>query len=113
MVIDTDPTSATYNTVVAGFSGYDLGGPDFLSPADVAFSPDGSRAYVNDSDGNMVTVIDTSTDAVVGHITTTLSPASGSRHIAISPDGDTLYITDSAADTVVTVPVASMTPTTL
>jgi YVTN family beta-propeller protein len=113
MVIDTDPTSPTYNTVIAGFSGYDLGGSDFISPSDVTFSSDGSRAYVNDSGGNMVTVIDTSTNAVVGHITTNLSPASGSRRIAISPDGDTLYITDSAADTVVTVSVASMTSTTL
>jgi YVTN family beta-propeller protein len=113
MVIDTDPTSPTYNTVIAGFSGYDLGGSDFISPSDVTFSSDGSRAYVNDSGGNMVTVIDTSTNAVVGHITTNLSPASGSRRISISPDGDTLYITDSAADTVVTVSVASMTSTTL
>ena len=72
---------------------------------DVAFSPDGSRAYVTDAGGNKITVINTGTHAVIGHITTNLSPASGIRRIAISPDGDILYITDTAADTVVTVSV--------
>ncbi len=110
MVIDTDPASDTYNTVIGTLTGYDLG---IGFPADVVFSPDGGRAYVSDAGGNTVTVIDTSTNTVIGTIATSLSPASGSRHIAISPDGNTLYITDSAADTVVTVSVASMTPTAL
>ena len=110
MVIDTDPLSGTYNQVIGGLSAYDLG---IGFPADVVFSPDGGRAYVSDAGGNTVTVIDTSTNTVIGTIATTLSPASGSRHIAISPDGNTLYITDSAAGSVVTVSVASMTPTAL
>ena len=110
MVIDTDPLSGTYNQVIGGLSAYELG---IGFPADVVFSPDGGRAYVSDAGGNTVAVIDTSTNTVVGTIATTLSPASGSRHIAISPDGNTLYITDSAAGSVVTVSVASMTPTAL
>ena len=110
MVIDTDPASDTYNTVIGTLTGYDLG---IGFPADVVFSPDGGRAYVSDAGGNTVTVIDTSTNTVIGTIATTLSPASGSRHIAISRDGNTLYITDSAADSVVIVSVASMTPTAL
>ena len=113
MMIDTDdPTSDTYNTVIAGFSGYDLGGSDFFTPSDVAFSPDGSRAYVIDDRGKKIAVIDTSTNAVVGHITTNLSPASPPR-IAISPEGDTLYITDTGGNTLVVVSADSMTATTL
>jgi YVTN family beta-propeller protein len=114
MVIDTDPRNVTtHNTVIAGFSDYDLFGGDFDAPSDVTFSPDGSRAYVVGTGGNKIAVIDTSTNAVVGHITTNLSQYNSSRHIAISPDGNTLYITDSAADSVVTVSVASMTATAL
>ena len=115
MVIDTDDRNVTtYNTVIAGFSDYDLFGGDFDAPSDVTFSPDGSRAYVVGTGGNKIAVIDTSTNAVVGHITTNLSQYDSSwRHIAISPDGNTLYITDSAADSVVIVSVASMTPTAL
>ena len=114
MVIDTDPTRiTTYNTVIAGFSDYDLFGGDFDAPSDVTVSPDGSRAYVVGTGGNKIAVIDTSTNAVVGHITTNLSQSDGSRHIAISPDGNTLYITDSAAGRVVIASVASMTPTAL
>ena len=114
MVIDTDdPTSDTYNTVIAGFSGYDLGGSDFFAPSDVAFGPDGSRrAYVIDDGGKKIAVIDTSTNAVVGHITINLSPASPPR-IAMSPDGETLYITDTADNSVHLVSVASMKPTAL
>jgi YVTN family beta-propeller protein len=110
MVIDTDPTSVTYNQVISTLTDYDLG---IGFPADVVLSPDGSRAYVSDAWGNTVTVIDTSTNTVIGTIATALSPASGSRHMAISPDGNTLYITDSAAGSVVIVSVASMTPTAL
>jgi YVTN family beta-propeller protein len=80
---------------------------------DVAFSPDGSRAYVTDAGGNKIAVIDTSTNAVVGHITVNVSQYSGSRRIAISPDGETLYITDTVSNTLVVVSADSVTPTTL
>jgi YVTN family beta-propeller protein len=114
MVIDTDPRSVTtYNTVIAGFSDYDLFGGDFDAPSDVAFSPDGSWAYVIGAGGNKIAVIDTSTNAVVGHITTNLSQYDSSRHIAISPDGETLYITDAVSNTLVVVSADSVTPTTL
>jgi DNA-binding beta-propeller fold protein YncE len=69
-------------------------------------------AYVIDDRGKKIAVIDTSTNAVVGHITTNLSPASPPR-IAISPDGDTLYITDTDGNTVVVVSADTMTATTL
>ncbi len=115
MVIDTDtdPDPDTYNTVIAAFSDYDLFGGDFDAPSDVTFSPDGSRAYVIGYRGNRIAVIDTSTNAVVGHITTNLSQYDSSRHIAISPDGETLYITDAVSNTLAVVSADSVTPTTL
>jgi YVTN family beta-propeller protein/YD repeat-containing protein len=113
MVIDTDPDPDTYNTVIAAFSDYDLFGGDFDAPSDVTFSPDGSRAYVIGYGGNRIAVIDTSTNAVVGHITTNLSQYDSSRHIAISADGETLYITDTGGNSLVVVSADSVTPTTL
>jgi DNA-binding beta-propeller fold protein YncE len=51
MVIDTDPNSTTYNTVIHTIYGG--------APGHVVFSQDGSRAYVSDSGDNTITVIDT------------------------------------------------------
>jgi YVTN family beta-propeller protein len=97
MVIDTDRTSATYNSVIRTIYAYEL---QSWSPADVVFSPDGSKAYVSDAGGNTITVIDTGTISVIGTITTGLSSSSGSRRLAISPDGETLYVTDQASNVV-------------
>ena len=97
MVIDTDRTSATYNSVIRTIYAYEL---QSWYPTDVVFSPDGSKAYVSDSGGNTITVIDTGTISVIGTITTGPSSPSGSRRLAISPDGETLYVTDSASNVV-------------
>jgi YVTN family beta-propeller protein len=98
MVIDTDPNSTTYNTVIHTIYGG--------APGHVVFSQDGSRAYVSDSGDNTITVIDTHTNAVIGTLTVNLSPASGSRDEAISADGTTLYVTDSAGNAVYAVAIA-------
>jgi YVTN family beta-propeller protein len=102
---DTDPTSATYNQVIQTiYGGF---------PQAVAFSPDGTRAYVSDTGANTITVIDTRTNQVIGTITVPLTPASGSHDIAISSDGRSLYVTDQAGNVVSVVSVDSMTPTTV
>ncbi|MFN3006305.1 beta-propeller fold lactonase family protein [Mycolicibacterium wolinskyi] len=85
-VIDSDPTSATYNTEIARITV-----PD--GAYDVAFNHDGSRAYVTHSDGKSVTVIDTATNSVVGTFSTDQNSATGSRTIAVGSD-NTLYIAD-------------------
>jgi YVTN family beta-propeller protein len=85
-VIDTDPTSDTYNQEIARITV-----PD--GAYDVAVSPDVTRVYVTHSDGKTVTVIDTGTNAVVDTFTTDDSAGSGTRAIAVGRDG-TLYITD-------------------
>lgn len=84
-VIDSDPTSSTYNTEIARITV-----PNGAS--DVAFSPDGQRAYVTHSDGRTVTVVNTTTNAVIETFSTDSTSGSG-RFIAVGPDG-TLYITD-------------------
>jgi YVTN family beta-propeller protein len=88
-VLDTDPASATYNTQIATIT----------VPAgaqDIAVSPDGTRAYVTESDGKTVTVIDTATNTVLGSFTTDQTGGGYTvRSIAVGPDG-TVYVTDSA-----------------
>ncbi len=69
-VIDTDPNSATYNTVVSTITV----GPN---PEGVAVSPDGTRAYVtNRQGGNSVSVIDTASNRVTETILGFKLPAS-------------------------------------
>ncbi|WP_197040267.1 YncE family protein [Mycobacterium sp. URHB0044] len=87
-VIDTNPASATYNTEIGRIT----------VPAgayDVAFSPDGSTAYVTHSDGKSVTMIDTRTNQVIRTFTTDQSSNAVSRRIAVGGNGK-LYVTDSA-----------------
>jgi YVTN family beta-propeller protein/VCBS repeat-containing protein len=92
-VIDTDPSSPTYNTEIA-----------MITERSTALSPDGSRRYVAQSDGNKVVVFDTATNTAIGTFTTDQSPAASFRSIAVAPNG-TLYITDPADSKVYAVTV--------
>ena len=75
-VIDT-----TTNTEVANLLGFGAG---------VAFTPDGSRAYViGGFIGSGVYIFDTKTFALVGTI---VLPTGGQLGIAVSPDGSRLYV---------------------
>ena len=55
----------------------------------------GDRAYVTNSDGKTVTVIDTTTNRVLGSFTTDNSSGFGVRAATVGSDGR-LYITDEA-----------------
>ncbi|MBP1821149.1 beta-propeller fold lactonase family protein [Mycobacterium sp. OAE908] len=92
-VIDTDPTSATYNTVLAQ-----------VVVQTTAVSPDGSRRYTLQSDGKTVVVSNTSTNAAIGAFTTDQNSSAGARSIAVAPNG-TLYIADAADNKVYIVTV--------
>ncbi|WP_082232078.1 YncE family protein [Halobacillus massiliensis] len=61
-VIDADPTSPSFNSVV------DIIKNVGSEPSDVDFTADGLKAYVPDYMGNNVTVIDTSTNKVIRKI---------------------------------------------
>ncbi len=100
-VIDTDTTSATYNTEIAT-----IRVPDGAS--DVAVSSDGSRAYVTHSDGKTVTVIDTATNAVLGTFTTD-STSGAPQSITADPGDGTLYIVDPTDGKVYAVTVGATT----
>jgi YVTN family beta-propeller protein len=96
-VIDSDPTSATYNTQIATIA--------LPGAYDVAFSPDSSRAYVLMDDHKTVRVIDTATNSVVGYFT-----VAAANSIAVAPNG-TVYLTDGAAGKVYAVTVGASAAT--
>ena len=81
-VIDTDPTSPTLNTVIASIT---VG----IRPEIVAFSPNGTLAYVTNSVGNTVSVIDTTANKETAKIATTGVPIG----VAFTPDGKKAYVT--------------------
>jgi YVTN family beta-propeller protein len=71
--------------------------PGFRSPFGIVVSPDGTRAYVTNQNPTAprpqhVSVIDTSTDAVIQNFA---SVGRSSRGIAVSPDGAFLYVANS------------------
>jgi YVTN family beta-propeller protein/VCBS repeat-containing protein len=68
----------TVTSVISGFN----------SPSGVVFSRDGSRAYVTNSKGNSVSVVDTSTKTVVTIISGVANPTA----LAITPDGSRIYV---------------------
>ena len=94
-VIDSDPTSSTYNTQIATIA--------LPGATDVAFSPDSRRAYILMNDGKTVRVVDTATSTVVGYFT-----VPGANSIAVASNG-TVYLTNAAAGTVYAVMVGGTT----
>ena len=52
----------------------------FKSPAGVAAAPDGRKVYVGNQNISTVSVIDTTTNAVISSITGFLTPAGGGSH---------------------------------
>jgi YVTN family beta-propeller protein len=71
------------NTVVRTIS---LANP----PAQIAITPEGTRAYVTSPPGNSVYLIDTITNTVIG--TVTVPSAQG---VQVTPDGTRVYVTES------------------
>jgi YVTN family beta-propeller protein len=59
-----------------------------LFPTGIAITPDGTRAYVTNANGNSISVINTATNTVI----TTIFVPLDVRDIAITPDGTRAYV---------------------
>jgi YVTN family beta-propeller protein/VCBS repeat-containing protein len=102
-VIDTDPATPVVDAISVG-----------NHPEGVAFSPDGTLAYVVNWSDDTVSVIDTATRTVVD--TNPATPAidsilvgSGPSGVAVSPDGSLAYVTTSTSGTVSVIDTATRT----
>ena len=88
-VIDTDPLSPFFNTVLATV-------PVGIRPSGIAITPDGTRVYVTNSgktsaDVDSISVISTASDTVI--VTSPLGSNTAPVGIAITPDGTRAYFT--------------------
>jgi YVTN family beta-propeller protein len=81
-VINSDPTSADFNTVIVSIT---VG----IRPQIVTINPSGTTAYVTNSIGNTVSVIDTATNKE----TTKIAVAGVPVGVAFTPDGKKAYVT--------------------
>ncbi len=72
-------------------------------PMEVAFSPDGSRAYVSNFVGDTVSVIDTATDAVIATVPVALRPTG----VSASPDGARVYVVSGVTNRISVIDTAS------
>src|SRR5208337_4509052 len=70
--------------------------PEYLTPVELNFSPDGRRIYVVCEGNGSVLAIDARTQRVVAQVKVGSKP----RGLALSPDGKTLYVSNSWSDTV-------------
>lgn len=78
-------------------------------PSGIALSPAGTRAYVANQGDDTVSVIDTTTKAV---ISTIVHASFASPYgVAVSPDGTKVYVTNSGSNTVSVISTASNTVT--
>jgi uncharacterized repeat protein (TIGR01451 family) len=97
-VIDTDPSSPTYNTVIASVP------IDGLARA-VAISPDGGLAYVTQYNGASVSAIETTTNTVIATI-----PVGGRPNgVVFSPDSTLAYVVNALESTLSVIDTASST----
>jgi YVTN family beta-propeller protein len=106
-VIDIDPNSPTFNTIVDGdTSTPEVDGiPAGTASLNAAVSPDGSVLYVINSAYGTVTVIDTVTNNVITTFTynSEAGNAFDTNMLGVSPDGKQMYISKNGSGTVTSV----------
>jgi YVTN family beta-propeller protein len=78
--------------------------PEYLTPVELKFSPDGQRIYVVCEGNGSVLVVDARARRVVAQVKVGRKP----RGLAISPDGKTLYVSNSWSDTVSEIDTGSL-----
>jgi len=103
-VINTDPSSPSFHTVVATI---DTG---FLQDTALAITPDGTRAYVGNQ-GTPVSVIDTDPSSPSFHTIVATVPVYSyiTGGVAITPDGTRVYVTNGGTNTISVISVATNT----
>jgi YVTN family beta-propeller protein len=75
-------------------------------PFNVAVTPDGNHAYVANAGSSNISVIDTSTNTVVG---TPILVGNSPVRVAVTPDGKHAYVTNLTSNTVSVIDTASNT----
>ncbi|MFM2352664.1 MAG: hypothetical protein RLZZ608_70 [Actinomycetota bacterium] len=84
------------------------------SPNGVAITPDGTTAYVTNSQSNTISAINTATNTVIATIPAGKNPDGDSPGgVDMTPDGTTVYITNDLSDTVSAIDIATNTVTTV
>ena len=86
----------TNNTVVTSISVEALG---------IAFTPNGARAYVTDSNAQAAKVIDTTTNTVIASVPVGIAP----RGVVVNPLGTRTYVANNGGASVTVIDVASNT----
>ena len=79
-------------------------GRRYLSPVDLAISPNGTRLYVVCEDANLVLAVDTRSNRVIERIAVGRQP----KAIALSPDGNTIYVSNELDNSVSEIDAASL-----
>ena len=100
-VVAIDVASGAQQQPITGYSG--------ITPLNIAFTPDGGKAYVTNQNSQSVSVIDTQTNTqtgVVGKFTGSFPAV-----VAVTPDGATAYVTCYGTGTVSVIDVKSDTQT--
>jgi YVTN family beta-propeller protein len=71
------------------------------APAAASASPNGTRIYVTNADGNTISVIDASpTSASYNQVIATTAVGEGPAGVAVSPDNTRVYVTNGVSNTV-------------
>jgi YVTN family beta-propeller protein len=78
--------------------------PEYLTPVELKFSPDGQRIYALCEGNGSLLVIDPRARRVVAQLKVGSKP----RGLAIAPDGKTLYVSNSWSDTVSEIDTGSL-----
>lgn len=101
-VIDTDPTSATYNTVIADIAVPFTCEECYNGVYDVVVKPDGTRIYAARGDGSISVIgTDPSQSGTYHQVISTAFPGSWDGDFEITPDGSRIYLAHISTDEVV------------
>ncbi len=103
-IIDTDPTSPSYNTVTGLVTANIL--YPFTAPTWIAFTPDGTKAYVTNASGfdSTINVINAISDTVTQYVSGLFY---NPNDILITPDGTTAYVPQNSTSQISIIDVAT------